>query len=154
MTVEEPPDRTNAGLLLSLRAQTHSDFLERQVRFRGDQLEQPLLVLLQRRAAVPRAGLGLDVSGLSPPIHPSDRRRSAKVENACASRALSPDSTSSTTRTLRSLEYPFAMACSRLLLRETLNLICETKGIPHDRSDSHQLETGLAPSSVLRASDS
>src|SRR5262249_32643800 len=82
VTVEEAPDRTDAGLLLSLRAQTHADLLERQIWLRGDQLDQPLFVLVQRRAAVPGAGLGLDVSGLPPAIHPSDRGRSAEIENA------------------------------------------------------------------------
>jgi hypothetical protein len=82
VTVEETPDRTDAGLLLSLRARTHADLLEGQVWIRGNQLDQPLLVLLQRRAAVPRAELDLNVSGLPPAIHPSDRRRSAEVENA------------------------------------------------------------------------
>lgn len=61
-----------------------------------------------------------------------------------ASRALSPDSTSSTARTLRCLEYPFAIACPRMLPLETPNLICESEGIPCDPSDSRQLETALA----------
>src|SRR5262245_5151634 len=80
--VEEAPDRADARLLLALRAQTLADLLQRQVRLRGDQLDQPLLVLLQRRAAVTGAGLGLDASGLPPAIHPPDRRRNAEIENA------------------------------------------------------------------------
>jgi hypothetical protein len=49
-----------------------------------------------------------------------------------ASRALSPDSTSSTARILRSFEYPFVIACPSVLPLETPNLICESKGIPYD----------------------
>src|SRR5215472_2479498 len=66
-----------------------------------------------------------------------------RLRMRAASRALSPDSTSSTARTLRSLEYPFAIACPRMLPQETPNLICGSEGIPRDRSDSQQLETAL-----------
>src|SRR5262249_39050038 len=89
MTVEEAPDRADASLLLSLRAQPHADLLERQVRLRRDQIDKPLLVLLQRRAAMTGAGLGLDVPGLPPAIHPPDCRRNAEIENArCLACAL------------------------------------------------------------------
>src|SRR5690606_10158838 len=64
------------------RAQPSADLLKRQVRLRGDQIDQPLLVLLQWRAAVAGAWLGLDASGLPPPIHPPDRSRNAEIENA------------------------------------------------------------------------
>src|SRR5262245_30431308 len=82
VTVEEAPDRADAGLLLSLRAQPRADLLKRQVRFRGDQIDQPLPVHLQRRAAVTGAGLGIYASCRPPAIHPADRRRRADAENA------------------------------------------------------------------------
>src|SRR5262249_3680488 len=82
MTVEEAPDRADAGLLPPLGAQPRADLLQRQVRLRGDQVDEPLLVLLQRRTAVAGAGLGLHASGLPPSIHPSDGRRDAEVQDA------------------------------------------------------------------------
>src|SRR6185436_17767459 len=67
-----------------------------------------------------------------------------RLRTRAASRALSPASTSSTARTLRSLEYPFAIDCPRSCCRRREpNLICESEGIPCDRSDSHQTETAL-----------
>jgi hypothetical protein len=43
------------------------------------------------------------------------------------------------------LEYPFAIDCPRSCCRRRQpNLICESEGIPCDRSDSHQTETALA----------
>src|SRR6476660_8097583 len=67
-----------------------------------------------------------------------------RLRMRAASRALSPASTSSTARTLRSLEYPFAIDCPRSCCRRRQpNLICESEGIPCDRSDSHQTETAL-----------
>jgi hypothetical protein len=54
----------------------------------------------------PVPGFGLDVSGLPPAIHPSDRDRSAEIENARGLARALPDSTSSIARTLRSDEYP------------------------------------------------
>ena len=50
---------------------------------------------------------------------------------------------SSTARTLRSFEYPFAIACPRSCRQRHPNLICEAVGIPCDCSDSHQPETAL-----------
>src|SRR5215472_2680114 len=133
VTIEEAPDRTDAGLLLSLRAQTHADLLERQIRLRGDQLDQPLLVLLQRRAAVSRAGLGLDVAGLPPAIHPPDRRRSAEVENArhlaCTFAGLDKFNRTHPEVLGVSLRHRLPLQ----VLPGTPNLICETKGIPCDR---------------------
>src|SRR5262249_20858218 len=68
-----------------------------------------------------------------------------RLRMRAASRALSPASTSSTARTLRSLEYPFAIDCPRSCChRRQPNLICESEGIPCDNSDSHQTETALA----------
>src|SRR5512145_461665 len=81
VTVEEAPDRADAGLLLFLRAQPRADLLKRQVWLRHGQLDEPLLVLLQRRAAVTCARLGIDASRLPPAIGPTDRRRYPNVEN-------------------------------------------------------------------------
>lgn len=43
VAVEEPPDRTDPGLLLTLIEQTAPDLFQRQVRLPPDQLKQPLL---------------------------------------------------------------------------------------------------------------
>src|SRR5262245_59659344 len=69
MTVEEATDRADAGLLPSLKAQPRADLLQCQVRLRSDQVDEPLFVLLQRRAAVAGAC-------------PSDRRHRSKYVSA------------------------------------------------------------------------
>src|ERR1019366_4672295 len=42
VTLVEAPDRANAGFVLLHGAQPHTDFLKRQVRLRGNQIQQPL----------------------------------------------------------------------------------------------------------------
>src|SRR5215471_13460590 len=118
-----------AFCFLSERRRTRI-FLECQVRLRGDKFDQPLLVLLHRRAAVPGLASTLPVF-LQRSIH-RIVVEAPRLRMRATSRALSPDSISSTARTLRSLEYPFAIACPSMLLLETPNLICESKGIPRD----------------------
>src|SRR5262245_37161951 len=59
VTIVEAPDRADTRFLLLLLAQPCADLLERQVRLGGDEVEQPLLVLLERRAAVTSTGLGI-----------------------------------------------------------------------------------------------
>src|SRR5215475_14071653 len=70
------------------------------------------------------------------------------LRSRAASRALSPDSTIANTRTLGSLEYPFAIAGPRFCHREHTNLICEPKGIPCNSSDSRQAESALAKEGI------
>src|SRR5262245_38285717 len=77
VTVVEAPDRANASFLLLLLAQPRADLLERQVRLSGDEVEQPLLVPLERRPAVAGAGLGIDAARRRPPLNPANCRRRA-----------------------------------------------------------------------------
>ena len=55
VALAEPPHRTGANRNAAARAAGHEYFFQRQVRFGGDQLQQPLLVILQRRRAPPSA---------------------------------------------------------------------------------------------------
>src|SRR6188472_329308 len=72
MAVEKPPYRASADKNAA-RSQPPTNFLQCQVRFGGNQLQQPLRVNIQRRALATH-GLGYHRSGLSPARHPSDRR--------------------------------------------------------------------------------
>lgn len=51
VTFVEAPDRANTGFVLLHGAQPRTNLLKRQVRLRGNQIEQPLPVLLEPRAA-------------------------------------------------------------------------------------------------------
>src|SRR6202790_1190162 len=62
LTIVEAPDRARSNLELLRAAEPQADVIERQVRLRGDKIE-PLLMLVQRRAAMAGAGLGLDAAG-------------------------------------------------------------------------------------------
>src|ERR1700704_6400958 len=64
----EAPDRGRSGLQLLLRAEAGADLLERQIGLGSYKIEQPLLVLLERRAAMAGAGLGIAAS--PPPPRP------------------------------------------------------------------------------------
>src|SRR6266404_6406775 len=75
VAVEEPPDRTEPRLLLTLIEQTALDLLQCQVGLLPNQFEQPLLMPLQRRPALTLIGLGLKAAGLPPALRPTDRRR-------------------------------------------------------------------------------
>src|SRR3972149_8749192 len=50
MTIIEAPDRGRSGLQLFLGGKPRADLFERQIGLRGDEIEQPLLVRLERRA--------------------------------------------------------------------------------------------------------
>src|SRR5271170_2707338 len=52
VTLVEAPDRANTGFVLLHSAQPCTNLLKCQVRLRGDQIEQPLPVLLKLRAAM------------------------------------------------------------------------------------------------------
>ena len=145
VTLVETPDRADASRLLLLRAQPGADLLERQVRFSGNEIKQPLPVRLEGRTAMACAGLRFDTAGRRPPLDPANGVEAPRLSRRAASRALSPASTIDTTRTLRSFEYPFAIARPRRCRRRNQNLICAAMGIPCGRSDSHQAETALAP---------
>src|ERR1700724_4443843 len=83
LTIVEAPDRARSNLELLRAVEPQADVIERQVRFRGDKIEQPLLMLVQRRAAMASAGFGLDGAGRRPRLDPPDRRRGTDVEQTC-----------------------------------------------------------------------
>src|ERR1700720_1116825 len=56
VTIEEAPNRARSNLELLGAAEPQADVIKRQVRLRGDKIEQPLLMLVQRRAAMGRGG--------------------------------------------------------------------------------------------------
>src|SRR3984893_3695560 len=82
VTIVEAPDRARSNLELLGAAEPQADVIKRQVRLRGDKIEQPLLMLVQRRAAMASAGLGLDAAGRRPALDPAVRRRGTGVEQA------------------------------------------------------------------------
>ena len=71
---EEAVDRTLADRQSLCRHQTCTDLLQSQIRLGRNKIEQPLLVGLERRAAVAGIGRGIDAAGIGPAIHPADRR--------------------------------------------------------------------------------
>src|SRR5437762_12725651 len=60
VTVVEAPDRAYTRLLPLLGAKPRADFLDRQIRLRGNEIEQPLPMVLEWRAAVAGAELGIE----------------------------------------------------------------------------------------------
>src|SRR5258708_5362578 len=75
VAVEEPPDRSDPRLLLTLIEQTALDFFQCQVGLLPNQSKQPFLMLLQRRPALALVGFGLKAAALPPALRPADRRR-------------------------------------------------------------------------------
>src|SRR5258708_16747318 len=74
VAVEEPPDRSDPRLLLTLIAQTALDFFQCQVGLLPNQSTQPFLILLQPRHALALVAFGLQPPPLPPaprPSHPS-----------------------------------------------------------------------------------
>src|ERR1700733_5568365 len=71
LTIVEAPDRARSNLELLRAADPQADVIERQVRLRGDKIEQPLLMLVQRRAAMASAGFGFDAAGRRPALDPA-----------------------------------------------------------------------------------
>src|SRR5580704_2999279 len=110
LTIVEAPDRTRSNIELLRATEPQADVIKRQVRLRGDKIEQPLLMLVQRRAAMAGAGLGLDAAGRRPRSIRRIAVEAPTLSRRAPSRALSPSSTIETTRTRRSFEYPFAIA--------------------------------------------
>src|SRR6516164_8861088 len=83
VAIVESPDRAYSYFHLLLGAQPCSDLVERQIRFLGNEFEQPLLALLKWRADVTGARLRLDAAGLRPALDPADRSRGADIEQPC-----------------------------------------------------------------------
>src|SRR5260370_5267544 len=75
VAVEEPPDRSDPRLLLTLIEQTALDFFQCQVGLLPNQSKQPFLMLLQRRPALALVGFGLKAAGLPPALRPAERPR-------------------------------------------------------------------------------
>src|SRR5882672_3351933 len=92
VSLVEAPHRAGCGFQLLLGAKPRPDLLQRQVGLRCNKIEQPLAMLLQRRAGMAGAGLGFDAAGRRPAIDPADRRRGTDVEQTprlpCALAAL------------------------------------------------------------------
>src|SRR6202163_3517329 len=144
VTIVEAPDRARSNLELLRAAEPQADVIKRQVRLRGDKIEQPLLMLVQRRAAMAGAGLGLDAAGRRPALDPADRRRGTDVEQTCRlprTVTLLDDRDDPHPQVFRvSLRH---RAPPPLSLEEP-NLICAPEGTPYDPSDSNQTESALA----------
>src|SRR5450631_1618484 len=78
----KPPNRGSAYLKSFRRCQPRADLIKCQIGLSGDEVEQPLLVLLKRRAAVARARLRRDAAGCLPAVHPADGSRRCKIKQA------------------------------------------------------------------------
>src|SRR6202521_1178242 len=143
VTIVEAPDRARSNLELLGAAEPQADVIKRQVRLRGDKIEQPLLMLVQRRAAMASAGLGLDAAGRRPALDPADRRRGTDVEQTCRlprTVTLLDDRDDPHPQVFRvSLRH---RAPPSLSLEEP-NLICTPEGTPYNPSDSNQAESAL-----------
>src|ERR1700674_3551763 len=137
------PDRARSNLELLRAAEPQADVIKRQVRPRGHKIEQPLLMLVQRRAAMAGAGLGLDAAGRRPALDPADRRRGTDVEQTCRlprTVTLLDDRDDPHPQVFRvSLRH---RAPPSLSLEEP-NLICTPEGTPYNPSDSNQAESAL-----------
>src|SRR5882672_3745471 len=83
VSIVKSPDRGSTDLQLFGRCEARPDLVECQIGFSGHQIEQPPLVLLERRAAVASAGLRRDATGCPPEFHPADGRRGGKIKQAC-----------------------------------------------------------------------
>src|SRR5262245_102843 len=81
VAVVRPPHRTDGDRELLLAAKPVANLLQRQIGLLRYQIEQPLLVCVERRAAVPGAGFRRDAACSGPPIEPTHRRRGCKVEH-------------------------------------------------------------------------
>src|SRR3974390_174772 len=55
--------------------------MQRQIRLLGYEVEQPPLVVLERRATVTCSRFGLNTPGRRPPLDPADRCRGANFEH-------------------------------------------------------------------------
>src|ERR1700678_4130276 len=83
VTLIESPDRAPPGLELLFADKPRADLVERQVGLRSDEVEQPPLMRLERRAAMAGARLRRDASRVRPAFEPADRSRNANIEQTC-----------------------------------------------------------------------
>ena len=82
MPLVKSPNRGSADLQSFGRSEPGADLIECQIGFSGHQIEQPLLMRLERRATVSGAGLRCDATGCMPAIHPADSGRGRKIKQA------------------------------------------------------------------------
>ena len=78
MSRKKPPD-SGATARNSPLAHRGDDLVQRQIRLLGNQSQQPLRVLLQRRSAA-SGRLRFGASGVAPPLQPFHRRTRAQIE--------------------------------------------------------------------------
>src|SRR5215831_5960877 len=89
------------------------------------------------------AGFGIDATRCRPALDPADCRRGPNIEKP---RRLTCALTRLHDRQCPDPKVPGVSPCHRYprcCLRRHTNLICESKGIPCDSSDSHQAESAL-----------
>ena len=134
VTIVKAPDRTRSNPEPLRAAKPQANVIERQIRLRCDGIEQPLLMLVQRRTTMAGAGLGVDAAGRRPALDPADRRRGTDVDQTRRLRALSPSSTIETTRSRRSFEYPFATRIPAIIFGGTESDL-HGRGTPYNPSD-------------------
>ena len=136
--------RLVANLELLRAAEPQADVIERQVRLLGDKIEQPLLMLVQRRAAMAGARLGLDAAGRRPALDPANRRRGTDVEQTCRlPRAVTflDDSDDPLPQVFSSIPSPSRTPA--VVVRGTRSDLL-ARGNPSDPPDSDQAESALA----------
>src|SRR6202158_2219540 len=80
VTLVEAPHRAGCVFQLLVGAKPRANLIERQIGLRRNEIEQPLAMLLKRRAGVAGPGLGFDAAGRRPAIDPADTRPGADGE--------------------------------------------------------------------------
>src|SRR4029434_8882051 len=81
VAVVEAPHRAGGDSELLLAAKPVADLLKRQIRLLRHEIEQPLLVRLERRATVPSTGFRRNAARSVAPVKPTHCRRGSKVEH-------------------------------------------------------------------------
>src|SRR5689334_15075322 len=81
VAVVEAPHRADGDSELLFAAKPVADLLKRQIRLLRHEIEQPLLVCVERRTTVPSAGFRRDAPRSVPPVKPTHCRRGSKVEH-------------------------------------------------------------------------
>ncbi len=107
MAGEQPPDCTAAAGDPSL-AHRNDDLIQRQIRLLGNQRQQKVRVLLQRRDAPP-GRLGRYTSRFVPALHPFDSRADAHLEAFGRLAARRTRFNRSSTRSRKSKEHGFGI---------------------------------------------
>src|SRR5215813_3923409 len=82
VAVVEAPHRAHGDAELLLSTKSFADFLQRQIGLLGNEVEQPILVRLERRPTVASAGFIFDAACRRPQVEPTHCCRSGDVEQA------------------------------------------------------------------------